>query len=349
VQSIDLGLETDQATNHGYASSYDLKLEGEVKPGSGLQKALKQVIDDDAVGVSFSIKGSIPISESPKGTLTVDKTRVGLGDSVVFTVALTPPTASYWLVSSTYNVDSIVLYRKKVDETEFTPWATITPSATAQTTFQKVWTPEATDVGKAEYAAFVRTVMAGNAIPDLEVGANTVQSVEVGCFTSTALRAGVVAAAVPICADRWVGTSTTLATNALATSASVSWDRDLGFQDPSNPALVRYFATGSMDVQNIVYDNMGCTVTPTHFDVANTSAGIANFLLVDYGVDPPQYGASGIVSTTVNISCNGDGPVATPAQYTWLNAVGAVSEGGLAIAGSDSRPEGGYSYRFVRP
>ena len=49
-QSFDLAFEEDQAARPDYASSYDLKLQGVVKPGAALKKAIKMVIGDDYDG-----------------------------------------------------------------------------------------------------------------------------------------------------------------------------------------------------------------------------------------------------------------------------------------------------------
>src|SRR5205814_7917053 len=47
-QSFDVATEQDQITNPGYASSYELAMEGEVKPGKALQEAINAVFSGPA-------------------------------------------------------------------------------------------------------------------------------------------------------------------------------------------------------------------------------------------------------------------------------------------------------------
>jgi hypothetical protein len=72
-QSFDLAFEPSQAALGGYASEYDLKFEGVIEPGAALKKAIEKVIGSDSTTVSLSATFANPISESPKGTLSVDK------------------------------------------------------------------------------------------------------------------------------------------------------------------------------------------------------------------------------------------------------------------------------------
>ena len=140
-QSFDLAFEEDQAARTDYAAKYDLKIEGVVEPGAALKKAIEAVINDDATGVSFKAEFSTDISESPKGTLTASKARVRPGAAVDFTVDLTPSTVAYFLLG--YNVTGVELYRKREDESEFTPWKSMELIASNRATYK--WTPVEAD------------------------------------------------------------------------------------------------------------------------------------------------------------------------------------------------------------
>ena len=76
------------------------------------------MIGDDSVELTFKAAFSEPLSESPKGTLSVDKARVAIGAPIVFTVDLDPTTVSYAVIG--YNVTGIQLYRRRDDEAVFT-------------------------------------------------------------------------------------------------------------------------------------------------------------------------------------------------------------------------------------
>ena len=117
-QSATLAFEDDQAHEPGSSSSYDLKLSGSIGPGPGLSAAIKKVIDDDSVSVDLRFRKDVSLSESPKGTLTVDKEKAGINEQVKLTVDITPAqTASY--VGIGYNVVSIQIFRKKPGEDVF--------------------------------------------------------------------------------------------------------------------------------------------------------------------------------------------------------------------------------------
>ena len=177
-QSFDLAFEEDQAARVDYASSYDLKLEGVVEPGSALKKAIAAVIGDDSVELTFKAGFSDPISESPKGTLSTDKARVAIAAPIVFTVDFDANTVAYKVLG--YNITGVELYRRRDDEVVFTPWKAMDLIASTKATY--TWTPEAADAGNYEFAAFVNTQI--QPLPWLEVAPSSVQKVEVSCFTA---------------------------------------------------------------------------------------------------------------------------------------------------------------------
>ena len=180
-QSAKLASEDDQAQLPGSSSTYDLALEGSIGPGPGLKAAIKKVIDDSTTSVDLTWGKSEPLSQSPRGTMSVNKTEAAVGDPVKFTVDITPPsTASYLGIG--YNIVSIEFYRMKQGDPEFTLFQDleIVPSASNQTHFEKDWTPKSSDIGKYTYAAFVHTeVHDTGLLPLLEIGDDTRKDVEV--------------------------------------------------------------------------------------------------------------------------------------------------------------------------
>ena len=172
-----LAMESDQAFEAATRSSYDLVLLATLEPGSGLKAAIKKIIDDDAVGVSLKSELSVPLSDSPKGTFTVDKTRAALGSIVKLTVDLDPTTVNY--IGLDYNVDSIRFRRLRDGDTTYdeVPELTIPITASNQTHFEKSWMVTERDIGKNDIAAFVRTTLP--ILPDLEIAEDSRKQVEV--------------------------------------------------------------------------------------------------------------------------------------------------------------------------
>ena len=177
-QSFDLAFPDDQAKNIGMASNYDLKLDGVIKPGAALAKAIKKLVGDDNVTLNFKVPFSTPLAESPKGVFTISTTSVAYSQPVEFQLHLNAP-LDYPLLGDNgeaqYNVDSIRLYRKKEEEAEFTEWRRLSAS-NGQSTWQTSWTPQSEDQGNYEFAAFVETQMP---VPVLEVAENSLQRLHV--------------------------------------------------------------------------------------------------------------------------------------------------------------------------
>ncbi len=172
-QSADLGFTTFQADDTGYASSYDLKAVGGVQPGKELGQAINALLGglDNA---SFSASASTsPLSQSPTGTMKVDRTDVDAGGQVAFTIDLDPANISYFLLG--YNVKSIELYRKHEQE----QWEQITSipvAATNQTRFQWTWKPGGNDVGANQFAVFVSTQIP---VVELEIAKDSTKLIHV--------------------------------------------------------------------------------------------------------------------------------------------------------------------------
>jgi hypothetical protein len=128
---------------------------------------------------TFNAEFTSDLSESPKGTLTLNKARVRPGEAVDFTVELTPSTLDYFLLG--YNVTGVELYRKREDESEFpdSSWKAMDQIASNRATYR--WVPEEADAGKYQFAAFVNTLVL---TPLLEVAPSSIQPLEVACFSA---------------------------------------------------------------------------------------------------------------------------------------------------------------------
>lgn len=341
-QSFNLAFEEDQAARTDYAATYDLKLEGVVEPGAHLKKAIKEVIDDDATGVSFQATFSTNLSESPKGTLTASKARVRPGAAVDFTVDLTPSTVAYWLLD--YNVTGVELYRKREDELEFTPWKSMSLIASNRATYQ--WTPVEADAGKYEFVALVNTKLP---TPLLEVAANSTVPVEVSCFSGVAgapARLG----APPVCSDTWAGDASVKATTpgadvTMTNTAVITWTFD------STDAFGSAQYTGNGTFELAEFRSPECTVTFSPKTFTINHAPTTTIRLV---INPTTYGFAGqqTVNTTSTVSCPGtpnvvnelkgflvqfafgSGPF-TPGQ---TSLVGTSVEGSVELRWSFARP-----------
>ncbi|MEP7294991.1 MAG: hypothetical protein ABI702_02300 [Burkholderiales bacterium] len=354
-QSFYLARENDQAMRADFASTYDLKLEGVVEPGPALKEAIEKVINSSVTGVKFEATFQKDISESPKGSLSVSQTRVALGNAVDFTVALAPASSlQYFLLG--YNVTGVELWRMRDDEVEFKLWKAMTQTSSDHFTYH--WKTESSDVGNYQFAAFVNTQIP---TPLLEVAPNSIQSVEVSCF-SAAAQAGKASAlrALPgqaaICADTWVGTTTSgdAAYGPNQTEARLTLkvdDRVTGL----GPGQVFYYAEGTVKVNGRVTDLNGihCEYLPFEITIdRNTGSDTpghgaeSNQFVVNYGVDPPTAGGSGIVTGTQTVVCPG---------YTSTITLGfPFMSGPEVLLSADRLSWSGanlpfYSFQFTRP
>jgi hypothetical protein len=307
--------------------------------------------------VSFSLKQPIPVSESPKGTLRVSKSRVAVGDKVSFNVDIDPATKDYVGLGANfgkgYNIDTVELWRKKPTEIEFSFWKTMAPIASGEATaFQYDWTPDGTDAGTSKFAAFVNTEFL---VPRVEVNANSVKEVEVACFSAGAQTAGRSAkatlAGADTCADEWSGTAEHTVNFAETSSANITWKRDPTYDNLGRSTNVGYVATGTFEFHHLIYEDAGCTVSPTTFAIPTvTETTGSNRLIVDYQTVPAIYSGNGSIVREVTVSCPDDPPFQLLTQmYWWLGSIDEVSDGGLTITGGFSNVLSSSSFRFVRP
>jgi hypothetical protein len=174
VQSWNVAFDDTQAGDQGYASAYDLKVAGSVAPGDDLKSAISRVFGGE-VSLDLSAKyESEPLSESPKGRLSVEKPRVELGKTVALYVDIDPAkTLDYFLLGP--NVVELRIFRWK--DGRLTPVGTMPVSASGQTRFEYIWTPTRDFVGMNELVAFV-TTRGLPAVP-LEIAPNSTAYVEV--------------------------------------------------------------------------------------------------------------------------------------------------------------------------
>jgi hypothetical protein len=361
-QSFDLAFEKDQAARRDYASSYDLKLEGVVEPGPALAAALSLAYGDVTLSAAFSPTFTQDISESPKGNLSVSQTRVAIGKAVDFTVVLDPKTTQYRLLG--YNVTGVDIYRKRDDELDFTPWKSMPFTASNQTTFTYHWVTEPADAGKYEFAAFVNTQVL---TPWLEIAPNSIQTVEVSCFSAGALAVNAraralsakgtqVAPAALTCADTWVGTTSSgdAAYGPNQTQATLTLKVDTRVTG-NGPGQVFYYAEGTVKVNGRVTDLNGvhCEYLPFEITIdrdtgSNTPGHGAesNQFVVNYGVDPPTAGGSGIVMGTQTVVCPGFTHTVT-AGFPFMSGPEVLLDASGLSWGATNQPF--YSFQFTRP
>ena len=350
-QSFKLAFEEDQIARTDYASTYDLKLKTVVEPGSALKKAIEKVIDDDGVEVKFKAEFSKPISESPKGGLTASKPLVRPKEAVNFVVELTPNTIDYWILG--YNVTGVELYRKREDEAEFTPWKSMALISSNNTTYQYQWIPEEADAGKYQFAALVNTQLV---TPLLEVGPNSIQAVEVQCFSANAA-ALVASGAAPVCADSWIGTSSvTLKTpgspqDNITNHSNITWTYD---PSTSAPGIINYTASGTFDLS--FESTSGCTftLTPHTFEIVKNPLTPSQLSIIDNGVTPPIYTMLGqqMVDFTSVASCP-DRPDVTTDFKGFIVPIAQgdapYTPGMVELIGSEDDGEVASSWNFHRP
>ena len=360
-QSFDLAFEPSQAALGGYASEYDLKFEGVIEPGAALKKAIEKVIGSDSTTVSLSATFANPISESPKGTLSVDKTRVRPDAPVEFTVELAPTSSmEYWLLG--YNVTGWQLYRKRSDEIDFTPWKAMTQTASNRATYR--WVPTEADAGTYEFAAFVNTQLV---TPLLEVAPDSRRTVEVSCFSGgsavaapSATRGRSVAhAAAPgaSCADTWAGDVTYIAktpglpTANIATKATITWVVDPSLSDTLS---TNYRATGRFELAFNHPDACVSKLVPNSFAIVDDPMTPSRLTLFHNPLFPPSYGFGGaqLVNTTVTVSCPGRNDVVTELRGFLVNfayGTGPYTTNQASLAGSIEDAATTATWNFNRP
>jgi hypothetical protein len=318
-QSFDMAFEDDQVARLGYASSYALTLDLVVEPGAALKDAIKSVIGDDATSVRLELARSTPISESPKGTLSVSALRVRPGAPLDFTVELDPATVAYWVIG--YNVAGVDLYRRALGEAAFTHWKFMDLIASNRATYR--WVPVEADAGSYEFAALVKTKL--EPMPLLEVSIDSVKRVDVSCFSSgpqsplaaarlqaqAAPPSGAGATAqVLSCRNEWVGTASTVTrtpgsppTDNITSTSRVTWRPDDTGGDNSI-----YTPNGSFTLA-FNFTSQGCTTTlfPNTFTIDKIRGAGSKLFITQIPFGQSTYTISGaqFVDFTSTVSCPG--------------------------------------------
>ena len=362
-QSFNLAFEDDQAARRDYASHYKLDLVGVVQPGSGLKKAIEKVIGDDSTTINLSLGFTEPLSESPKGSLSVNKTKVRPGTAVDFTLDLRAETTVYKLLG--YNVLSLQLYRKRDDQTEFTFWKFMDQIATNKATYR--WEPTDAEVGTYDIAAFVETQ-----IPELllEVSENSVRTVEVGCALPGAQAAPTRSQALALngarvaplanssCPpDSWVGSASYIAktpglpTANIASRSTITWNLDPA---TSGNGATYYTASGSFDLAFNHPDACVSVLTPNVFTIVNDPLSPPRLGLLDNGFIAPTYGFGGIQSVdfTATTTCPGRTPTVSEFrgfQAFYATGSGPYTPGQATLAGSIEDAATSATWSFSRP
>jgi hypothetical protein len=175
VQSANLAFVDNQLDDRGYASAYDLKLEGKLAPGGSVDKIIKKFLGDDAesgrLGAELSV--AYPLSKSPVGVMTADKGQVLPNEKVKFRVDLAADSLEYFLLG--WNVSAILFYQKHADEPTY-KLAKELPVNSSGTRFEWEWTPTSADAGQNEFYAMVKTSLP---VIELEIAVDSGRKVEV--------------------------------------------------------------------------------------------------------------------------------------------------------------------------
>ncbi|MDP3823544.1 MAG: Ig-like domain-containing protein [Burkholderiales bacterium] len=366
-QAFDLAFEDDQVARLDYAASYTLSLDGVVKPGSALQKAIEAVVGDDSTAVSFQAAFTSKIAESPKGVLSVSKNKVRPDAPVDFTVDLDPATVAYGPLG--YNVTGVELYRRREGELKFTPFKFMDLIATHTATYR--WVPALADAGRHEFAALVKTAID---VPLLEVAANSIKEVEVACFAASAQAldpaARARAQAAPAtgarerpqalaCVDSWAGTATYIAkTPGLPTAnieahSTVTWTWD--HTEGGAPFEFHvYKPRGSFTLAFNSPDNCTFALAPNTFTIVDNPLAPAKLVIMDNPLTGATYGIGGVqlIDTTVTASCPGRPDTVSELrgfQVFFATGSGPYVNGQTTLAGSIEDAATTASWSFSRP
>jgi hypothetical protein len=164
--TASFAFEKPQATDAGYASNYDIKFKGEVKPGKHLQNFIDKVFGKGGLNVSVSFAEKL--KESPTGTAKADKTQVSAGEKVKFTTDLDPANLEFPLIG--YNVAEVQIFRIRNDG----PAELMSTQVASEgmRNFEWQWTPTQADVGVNDFYVYINTKGVLDGFP-LEINKDT--------------------------------------------------------------------------------------------------------------------------------------------------------------------------------
>jgi hypothetical protein len=320
VQSADLAFVDNQLDDRGHASKYELKIEGKLAPGSGVKKAIKKLLgkeneEDGKLGGELTISSSI--SKSPFGTMTVDKQTTSPHKTVRFSVNIDPTSTMYFLIG--WNVNSILFYRKKVDEPTYELMKELAVSSSGTYTWD--WTPGNNDLGKWEFFAMVKTALP---VIELEIADDSSRMVEVEGICTGAGVAGFAGLAGGSCELN--GTLSYTSANAsptgtitTSTDASVTLQYD---EAASTPGLLVFRPYGTWSASH-GGSTGGCTVTVSPDPMQGTltgdpTQGVFMIYTGDETHQPWNYHgdmATGLFPVTTTLLCEGAEPYTTNQDF----------------------------------
>jgi hypothetical protein len=182
-QSLGLATLTTQAHDRGYASNYDLSLEGSIGIGGDIGELFDWFgVKADFLALAYEFP-KVPLATSPTGVLTLDKTQVEPGGTVHITVELDPRSVKY--LFKPYNVRRVNIYEFMDGETPRLI-EEIDVLASNQTKFQTDWVVPRSYSGDYTVAAFVIDDLLSHILPlPLEIHADSGKVVTVGGFCPT--------------------------------------------------------------------------------------------------------------------------------------------------------------------
>ena len=316
VQSAKLASVDKQMDDRGYASNYELKLEGKLAPGEGVDNAIKKLLGEDKelgkLGAEITI--SKPISKSPIGKMSVDKQETFPKSPVRFTVDLEANSLEYYLIG--WNVKSILFYRKKVDEPMYELMKELEVSSSG-TKFTWDWTPGTNDGGKWEVFALVKTALP---VIELEIANDSSRMVEVGgiCSGSSGLAAipgGDSGCELTGSLSYTLVNETPTGTITTTSDASVTLEYD---EAASGPGTLAFRPYGTWTATH-GGTTSGCTVTVQPDPLSGTLSGdpAQGVFTVYLGDEPWRYDggmATGPFTMTSTLTCEGSEPVTIEQQ-----------------------------------
>jgi hypothetical protein len=318
IQAGKLAFIDNQADDRSYASNYDLKLQGKAGAGSDVDKAIKKLLgkneEDGRLGLEVTVSSTL--AKSPIGTLTSDKQQVSPHKKVKFTVDLAADSVKYFLLG--YNVASIELYRKNVDEPGYEHMKSIEVSASNQTRFTWDWTPGNNDIGKWEFFAFVKTSMP---VIELEIAQDSARMVEVVGICSGAALAAAVPGGDGGCevtgSMSWVMVNET-PTGTITTTADASVT--MVYDEAASDTVLTFRPNGTWGATHGGTTN-GCTVTvqPNPMTGLLTGQDSQGVFQVDTPTDGPWI-YQGLIATgpfpvTTMLTCEGVPPFTQEQQF----------------------------------
>lgn len=338
-QKADFGTVKRQIDVVPYASDYDLAFVLEVGPGGAIKDLIKELLGGEPAELSFGLRLSAPISESPRGMWKPDKTSaIPNRDIVKFDVDLTQFSTTYWKLG--YNVDRVEIYRRHEAERAFSLLRTLT-AIEPQAHFETTWDPTPTDAGRNDFVVF-----AISKLPVVRLEVDTMKSVQVGCIAASG-NGRERPQAAGVCKEEWVGNAAGVLTDLVRFDAPEPflWEQDL--TTVIGPGISALRPTGAGNVVNVkftVYENLGCTVTPERFTPESYSP--ASLMTVDRNFDPPKYAWGLWIDAELTISCPNGPPFTIPTRVLGITGGGDLTEQGTRMVGGTNTAQGQYTYSF---